>query len=146
MILDEENTYIENRINEQINFYEKKSKLNKNCYYISKLLEICFGAVIPVVSGFFVDNCWSSITVAILGVLIAVSASINGVFKFQEKWIYYRITIEQLKREMNLFLSKSGVYLDKDAPSNFNLFVENCEGILSSENSAWKQYQDSKSK
>ena len=142
----DENNYINNRINEQIDFYEKKSKLNKNCYYISKLLEICFGAVIPVVSGFFVDKSWSSITVAILGVLIAISASINGVFKFQEKWIYYRITIEQLNREMSLFLSKSGVYLENNTPSIFNLFVENCEGILSSENTAWKQYQNTKSK
>ena len=142
----DENNYIENRINEQINFYEKKAKLNKNCYYTSKLLEICFGAVIPVISGFFVDKCWSSITIAILGVLIAISASINGVFKFQEKWIYYRITIEQLKREMCLFLSKSGVYSEKDTTSIFNLFVENCECIISSENTAWKEYQNSKSK
>lgn len=142
----DEKEYLDSRINDQIQFYEEKSKVNKNCYYFSKLIEISFGAAIPVISGYFIDKCWAGLTVAILGVLIAISASINGIFKFQEKWIYYRVTIEQLKREKDLFLTRSGIYIEKNKPSSFNMFVENCEDILSTENNAWKKYQNSKTK
>lgn len=142
----DEKEYLENRINDQINFYEKKSKINKGCYYVYELMEICFGAAIPVISGYFIDKGWAGLAVAVLGVLIAISASVNGILKFQEKWIYYRVTIEQLKREKELFLTRSGIYLEKDKPTSFNLFVENCEEILSTENNAWKKYQNSKTK
>ncbi|MBC6721369.1 DUF4231 domain-containing protein [Treponema sp. Marseille-Q4130] len=140
----DENDYLENRIKDQINFYENKSKLNKNCYYVSKFFEICSGVSIPLISGHFMDKNWAGLVIAILGVLIAISASMNGVIKYQEKWIYYRTTIEQLKREREFFLTRTGVYLEKELPSSFNLFVENCENIMSSENNAWKKYQQSK--
>lgn len=137
----DETLYLEKRVKEQIDFYERKSKLNKFFYYGIHLSEICVSASIPVIAGYFLEKTWSGIVLAILGLIITVFTSVDGLFKFHEKWIQYRITAEKIKKERELFLTKSANYLENENTTTFNVFVENIEEIISSENKNWKQFQ-----
>ena len=77
------------------------------------------------------------IVVGALGVLIAVSSGVVGLFKFQEHWLQYRTTAESLNHHKYLFLTNSAPY-DKEEP--YNLLVENIEGLISKENSSWVSF------
>ncbi len=134
-----ENEYIEQRVNDQINWYSKKSTINKHYHNWSKGLIITFSALIPFAAGFIsVETKWLTYIIAILGVFIAVLTGISTLLKFQEKWIKYRTTSETLKHEKFLFLTKSGPYDNTDEA--YKVFVNRIENLISKENSAWSQY------
>ena len=134
-----ENEYIEQRVNDQIDWYSQKSKINKNCHNWSKGLIITFSALIPFAAGFIsIETKWLIYIIAILGFLISILTGISSLLKFQEKWIKYRTTSETLKHEKFLYLTKSGPYDNTD--NAFKIFVNRIENLISKENSAWNQY------
>lgn len=128
--------YIKQRLNVQINWYDKKSISNQKWFKFFQIITIIAAAAIPFLSGFLtVDSLILKVIVGFLGVTIAINTSILGLNKFQENWIEYRTICESLKHEKYLFLTNSEPY-DK---SSFNLFVQRVESLISKENSVWNQ-------
>jgi hypothetical protein len=126
-----EESYITERVEHQILWYDTKSVFNKKMYYLFKTVEIVAATSIPLVSDFiFMDVK----VVSVLGVLVAIIASLLGIYKFHENWINYRTTAETLKHNKHLFLTKTGPYSDNDA---FEKLVESIESLISKENSNW---------
>ena len=81
-----------------------------------------------------------NILIALIGITIASIAGVLKIYKFQEKWINYRSTAEDLKREKLMYLTETGFYgknLDKD--KKFNSLVNRVESILSNENIKWQE-------
>jgi len=127
------------RVDYQIDWYNKRSKTNKLLHNWAKVIVILLAAVIPFLVG-FIYSCtlWIKNVVGLLGVIIAVVTGISALFKFHEKWTEYRTTAETLKKEKYLYQTKTGFYQDVDKP--FELFVERVESLISTENTAWKNY------
>ena len=73
-----------------------------------------------------------------LGAAVAILSGMLGFFKFQEKWINYRTTSEQLKKEKYLYETGTEPY--NQAGKSFNLLVKNCEALISGENTEWNNY------
>ena len=126
--------YINNRLDDQISWYDKKSLSFKNKFRILRISEIIFAAAIPLISTFPDTFGIAKMIMAGLGAIIVVIESINALNKYQELWINYRTTAETLKHHKYLFITKSTPYDISDA---FNYLVKNVESIISHEHSNW---------
>jgi hypothetical protein len=134
MISPEE--YIEQRLSDQISWYDRKSAANQRWFKRLRFAEIVAAATIPFLSGFAGNSFSIKIAIGALGVFVAVIASLLGLLQLQERWIEYRATAESLKREKFLFLSQTEPYDKNDA---FHLLVQRVEALLSKENTEWAQ-------
>src|SRR2546430_12533494 len=134
MISPEE--YIEQRLSDQINWYDRKSGTNQCWFKRLRFAEIVAASTIPFLSGFAGDSFSIKIAIGALGVLVAVVASLLGLLQLQEHWIEYRATAESLRTEKFLFLTQTEPYDKDDA---FHLLVQRVEALLSKENTDWAQ-------
>src|SRR5262249_18896616 len=83
------------RREDQISWYDRRSADNQRRYKWLKLLEIAVAASLPVVAAVHSP-------VGVTGGLAAVVVVLEGaqhLFQFQQNWITYRSTAEQLKHE-----------------------------------------------
>lgn len=86
------NQYIEERLNNQIQWYSQKSQHAQKMYKIFQVTEIIIAAAIPLLSGYATDCITIAIIVGILGAIIAIIETISKLFKWHENWIEYRTT------------------------------------------------------
>ena len=128
--------YVEQRLNDQIVWYDRKSSTNQSWFKRLRFAEIVAAATIPFLSGFAGNSLPIKIAIGALGVLVAVVASLLGLLQLQVHWIEYRATAESLRREKFLFLTQTEPY-DKD--NAFHLLVQRVEALLSKENADWAQ-------
>ncbi|WP_025740243.1 DUF4231 domain-containing protein [Aquimarina pacifica] len=136
-----EEQYIDERVEGQIDWYSKKSSANKNLHYWTRGLVIIFSAIIPFLSGFLETGpVYLGYIVGVLGMLVALLTGVSSLVKFQEKWIKYRATSSLLKNEKFMYLTGSGFY--KEGNKKFEEFVSRIENIMSKENSAWTEIME----
>ena len=128
--------YIEQRLNDQIVWYDRKSGTNQRWFKRLRFAEIVAAAIIPFLSGFAGNSLPIKIAIGALGVLVAVVASLLGLLQLQVHWIEYRATAESLRREKFLFLTQTEPY---DTDNAFHLLVQRVEALLSKENTDWTQ-------
>ena len=131
-----EAAYIEERLDNQIQWYDLKSQSCQVYYKRLKMLEYIAAAIIPLCSTVLDTWTYFPWLVGGLGVIIAVDAAALSLYKFHENWIQYRTTSEQLKHEKYLFLTQVNPYDGEDA---FQQLVARVEGMISKENSSWAQ-------
>ena len=135
-----ENTYITNRLDDQIQWYSSKSQSCQKKYKWLQGTEIILAAAIPVlgcIAGLYPDDCLKNMMLcasSLLGAAIAVIESICKMCKFHENWIQYRFIAELLKHEKYLYLTKTEPY---DIEDRFSYLVQRVERIISSENVNW---------
>ena len=134
MISPEE--YIEQRLNDQIGWYDRKSTANQRWFKRLRFAEIVAATTIPFLSGFADKSSSIKIAIGALGVFVAVIASVLGLLQLQVHWMQYRATAELLRNEKFLFLTQTDPYNKDDA---FHLFVQRVEALLSKENTEWAQ-------
>jgi hypothetical protein len=132
---DEE--YITSRVDEQIDWYDKKSQSAQCWFKWLRSSEIVAAAAIPLIAGFATDPFPVMLTVGILGASIAVISAAISLNQFQENWTEYRTTCESLKHEKFLYLTNAEPYHEEEP---YRLFVQRVESLICKENSAWSQY------
>ena len=136
--------YIRDRLDNQIDWYEKKSKSNQKWFRLFRVLEILFAMSIPfLVSEITDDTHFLKGIVGFLAVCVAVIAGVVTLYKFQENWIEYRTVAETLKHDKYLFMTKTPPYDKEDA---FHKLVERVESEISKENSTWANITNEKEK
>ena len=132
--------YTTNRLQEQIDWYERSSGFNNNIFKILRIMEIVAAALIPFLSGLLIgsDNYKQTIVilVGVLGLIVTISSSLISLGRHQEKWIEYRKMAEALKREKFLFDTQVAPY---DIENRFSLFVQTVEMLIAKENENWSQ-------
>lgn len=131
------NQYIDSRVDNQINWYDKKSQAAQKKYKLFQTIEIIMAALIPLLSGYATVHIIIPIAIGILGAFIAIIESITKLNKYHENWIQYRTTCEMLKYHKHLYLTQTYPY-NPSTETIENTFVRNIEEIISSENSQWK--------
>jgi|TARA_B100000315_G_C14540519_1_gene570646 hypothetical protein len=129
--------YIKDRLDDQITWYSNQSKSNQKYYKRLKIIEIVIASFIPFFAGVGIQLKYYSITIGILGLIVAISAGVIVLYKYHENWIKYRTTCEMLKHEKYLFLTKCAPYNLEDA---FCLLVSRVEILISKENTQWSEY------
>ena len=131
-----EEKYLEERLNDRLEWYDKKSARNKNWFHFLRLVEIVSAALIPFLSGMSDKIAYPQWLIGGLGVFIAVAAASISLFKFQENWVAYRTIAEQLKHEEFTYRANAKPY---DAEDKFALLVVRVESLISKEHSKWSE-------
>ena len=132
-----EQEYLDTRVNDQINWYDKKSSWNQKRFKTLRILNSIFSVSIPLFTTLMNDDNKNFLKIIIgsAGALIAILEAIINVYKYQENWIQYRATAESLKHHKYLFETKTGIYAD--ANTAFTTLTENIENLISKENTVW---------
>jgi len=129
--------YLEERVEDQLNWYDKKAVFHKNRFRLFQFVTIIASAIVPIVNIVPIDDGnYSTLTryiSSILGATIAIVTAITQLEKYQESWILYRTTHELLKKEKFLFKNNAGDYSNLSQDDRNRLFVERIETIVSSE-------------
>lgn len=129
--------YIQTRLDDQINWYSRRSQSNQSWFKGLRIVEIVFACTIPfLVSQITTDTPLLRIVVGGMGVCIAVVSGLVSLYKFHENWIEYRTTAETLKHEKFLFLTKAPPY---DGETAFHALVARVESLISKENTNWSR-------
>jgi len=131
-----ETEYLEQRLDDQIDWFDNKSQSNQQTYKRLRLIEIVAGASIPLLAGFGHGQWYLSLAIGALGLVVAVIAGVMSLYRFQENWTEYRAAAETLKQERFLYLTRAFPY-GSDKP--FELLVQRVESILRHERSEWLQ-------
>ena len=121
------------RLEDQLGWYERKSRAARGAFKRIKVIEIVAAALIPFLTG----QPWPYMTyiVGSLGVIITVLEGLLHLNQYQENWSNYRKTAESLKHEKFLFLAHAGPYAGATAPRA--MLAERVEALISQENSQW---------
>lgn len=127
-------TYINERLEHQIDWYDSRSIRCQKWYKRLKRTEVLLATAIPLISGFATTVKWLPIVIGFLGATIAVIEGYLSIGKYHENWIEYRSICETLRHEKYMFLTKTGVYKGEEP---FDMLVERIESIISKENVNW---------
>ena len=141
-----EEKYIKERLDDQIQWYSKESRFNQKFHKLLRLTEIISAALIPFLAGMVGKIPYSTWIIGSLGVVIAVCAGASSLWKFHENWIQYRTSAETLKHEKYLYLTKSYPYNEENKENALNYFVKRVENLISKENTQWARLSDKDNK
>ena len=129
--------YIASRVDDQIEWYDRKSIACQKRYKTAQTIEIILASLIPLLSPYATDYAVIAFIIGAIGSAIAIIESLTKLYKWHENWIEYRSTCELLRFQKNLFITRSAPY-NTEPESIENIFVYNIENIISSENNKWK--------
>jgi hypothetical protein len=131
------NEYLEKRYFDQLSYYEKASGKNKKKYKNFQWILIIFStlttilAAIPTIGNFEMKY----IVVATAAIVTILTAGLKT-FQYQELWVNYRSTIEQLKPEIYYYKFNVGEY-GREGVDKESTFVSRVEQILNKEHDVW---------
>ncbi len=129
--------YLEQRLQNQIDWHERKSGWNQRWFKRLQIVVITSGALLPLLAGLQAAQVpGMSYAIGALGVIVAIVTGVLGLYRFQELWIDYRLTAESLNQEKYRFVTGSPPY---DVADSLAALVERVEGILAEQNSQWQQ-------
>lgn len=128
------------RLEDQISWYDVKSRHNQRWFKLLKALQISIGAAIPVAAAASAPT-WS---MGAGGALVVMVEALQQLQQYQHNWMTYRSTCERLQHEKFLFAAGAGPYLDVARPER--LLAERVEGLLSQEHAAWVGNREAASK
>lgn len=137
--LDKEK-YISLRVDEQIQWFDKKSSQCQRRFKLLRGIEIISAAAIPVLASFSSNQIPFNLLIAALGALIVIISALLSLNQYQENWTEYRKTSELLKHHKFLFLTQASPY---DETNGFSYFAQQIETILAKENLNWANYTQS---
>ncbi len=119
------------RLEDQIAWYDRKSMESQRWFKRLKIAGIVAAAIIPFAAGFKA----TALLIGVLGVFIVVLEGLQSLNQYQQNWITYRSTCEDLKHEKYLWLAKAGPYVNTDNADT--LLAERVESLISREHAKW---------
>lgn len=130
--------YIKERLKEQINWYDEKSRHHKKRYMLCKFISIICTSAIPVIAITEFSN--FKLLAILFSSIIGITESINWLNNDHTNWIKYRKTCETLRHEFYAYSTLTGVYQNEELPGK--LLVQRTESIISDENVNWANIQN----
>jgi hypothetical protein len=128
--------YLKERVEDQIQWLDKKSSYYQRWFKQLRCVEIVLGCAIALLVSYADIHVLVKVTAGVLGVAVAAIGGLLTLYRFQEHWIEYRVTAENLKREKFLFLTQTSPY---DGEDRFQYLVSRVENILGAENVKWAE-------
>jgi hypothetical protein len=119
------------RLDDQIEWYDKRSMSNQRAFKWLKGIEIVGAALVPFAAGASAP----AVITGALGVLVVVLEGVQQLNQYHHNWIIYRSTCENLKHEKFLYLAKAGPYAAVNDPQA--LLAERIESLISQEHAKW---------
>jgi len=135
--------YIKERLEDQINWYDKKSSICQKKHKFWQVMKIVAALLITSLSlwapaEFTNEKATFHVNlthvIGVIGAFVVFIESFVRIFDYEKLWIQYRSSAEKLNREKLLFQTKSKPYHTKEA---FTLLVQRCEAIMQDEVQGW---------
>ena len=128
--------YLKERYQDQIEYYDRSSIKNQKKYRRFQWVLIVLSAITPVLAALIGSWPGLQIAVVIISAVVAILTTGLKTFQYQELWVNYRATNEQLKPEIHYYNFNVGPYgaagIDKES-----LFITRVETILDKERQGW---------
>lgn len=140
-----EKEYLKERLDDQINWYDKKSTRHKIWFYLFKFIQLVLTASIPFLTSLVLTYPWILKVISFIGFLLTIIEGILSISKVHEKWIQYREICEFLKKEKYMYSTRTGIYNSPNTDC-FKTLVERCETIISKENLNWTNLTNTRKK
>jgi hypothetical protein len=132
------------RLEDQIRWYDKKSKYSQRMFKSLKSATIIIAVAIPLWAAFAayknIDGRLVALITGAVGATIAVLEAFQQLNQYQQQWITYRSTAEGLKHEKFLYLALAGPYGSAQHPAA--LLAERVESLVSQEHAKWAATQE----
>jgi hypothetical protein len=147
--LDEsEKRYLEERWLDQVRWLSGKAAWSQRRYYAFRLTTVVGAVLVPALaSGTALSGTefWgidlarvSKVAIWIVGVIVAISAAVEQLFHFGERWRNYRRTAERLKSIGWMFFELGPPYAEaRNHKAAFPLFVRDAEQVLQADVDAY---------
>jgi hypothetical protein len=133
----------EDRLDDQIAWYDRKSQMAQKRYKALKLAQVVIAGLIPLASALPVPETQFRWVTAALGLLVLTIEAIQQLNQDQQNWIAYRSTCEALKHEKYLYLAAAGPYANSDnSGKRIALLADRIEGLISQEHAKWVSAQE----
>jgi len=130
--------YLKNRYIDQMNYYDAAAKRNQNRYKQFQWTLIILSAVTPILAALIQRWPDLQLFVVVISAIVAILTAGLKTFQYQELWVTYRTTMEQLRPEYHYYSFGVGPYAD-DKIDKEMLFVSRVEAILDKEHVSWPQ-------
>jgi Protein of unknown function (DUF4231) len=130
------------RLEDQIDWYDRKSRASQRIFKRVKIVEILGAAAIPFLAGLNYPH--DKLVTGGLGVLITVLEGLLHLNQYQQNWTNYRSTCEALKHEKYVYLANAGPYTGSPDPRA--LLAERVESTVSQEHAQWASVQQQSAK
>jgi hypothetical protein len=127
------------RLDDQIDWYDRKSRYNQVGFKILKVFTITIAAAITMISVFLSGQSAIRIS-AFLGAMVLLCEGLQQLNQYQANWISYRSTCESLRHEKFLYLALAGPYVSAEGPHK--LLAERIESLVSQEHAKWASTQE----
>jgi Protein of unknown function (DUF4231) len=128
------------RLQANIEWYDKKAKANQHAYKASKITIIVLAILIPVLAEYgYLPGLHDSraLLVGFASGAILLLEGLQALNKWQENWILYRATCEGLRNEQHLFAEKAGPYAGVKPDAAQRLLAERTSSLVMAEHSKW---------
>ena len=127
-------TYITERVDDQINYFELNAGKNQRIYKRLKGAAIFsnIATMLTIALAFVITTHFTALSVAALGfsVLVLATYQIEEFGNYGAKWEKFRLVAERLKSEKHMFLTRAGPYAIDNTDERERLFVETVESML----------------
>ena len=130
------------RLESQIDWYDRKSRGSRRMFKRIKIIEILSAAAIPFLAALSFP--YDKLVTAGLGVLITVLEGLLHLNQYQQNWTTYRSTCEALKHQKYVYLASAGPYAN--AAAAHALLAERIESTVSQEHAQWSSIQQQAAK
>src|SRR5215469_4493893 len=100
------------RLEDQIDWYDRKSRSAQRIFKRIKIVEIFAAAAIPFLAGLSYPH--DKLVTGALGVIITILEGLLHLNQYQQNWSSYRSTCETLKHEKFVYLAHAGPYAHAD--------------------------------
>jgi hypothetical protein len=130
------------RLQGQIDWYDRKAKTNQRAYKISKISIIVLAILIPVFAEYGHIPGFTESRAFLVGAAAGIIVLLEGLQvlnKWQENWILYRATCEGLRNEEHLFAAKAGPYAGLKLEAAQRLLAERTSSLVMAEHGKWAQ-------
>lgn len=130
------NNYLETRYYNQLKYYSGASRKNQKKYKNFQWILIILSATTPIVAALNSCELDLQIPLIVISALVAIFTTGLKTFQYQELWVNYRATNEQLKPEIHYYNFDVGPYGEKGVDKE-SLFISRVESILDKEHQGW---------
>lgn len=131
------NEYLEKRYYDQIKYYSSASAKNQKKYKNFQWILIIFSTLTTILAALpRSENFDIQYIIVLSSALVTILTAALKTFQYQELWITYRNTIEQLKPELFYYQFNVGDYAQEGVDKE-TIFVSRIEQILNKEREVW---------
>ena len=130
------NEYLEKRYQGQMDFYSKASARTQKKYKNFQWTLIILSTLTTIMAALPRDQFDLHYAVVVSAAVVTIITSALKTFQYQELWVNYRATNEQLKPEIYYYHFNVGDY-GKEGADKASIFIKHVEAILSKEHDGW---------